>query len=77
MCWGARGAPPGLLLPPALDTLDLNGCALGGGTFPVALLRQLPALRALSLWTPAGSGAGSDAALLEEVMEARGGVVTQ
>ncbi len=77
VCWGARGAPPGLLLPPALDTLDLNGCALGGGTFPVALLRQLPALRALSLWTPAGSGAGSDAALLEEVMEARGGVVTQ
>jgi hypothetical protein len=77
VCWGAKGAPPALMLPPALDTLDLSGTALGGGTFPVALLNQLPALRALSLWTAAGSGAGSDADLLQEAMEGRGGVVVQ
>jgi Leucine-rich repeat (LRR) protein len=66
-----------LALCPRLQALDLSGCALGGGTFPLALLKQLPALRALSLWTQAGSGsgAGSEAALLEAEMEARGGVV--
>jgi hypothetical protein len=63
------------MLPPALSTLDLSGCALGGGTFPVALLKQLPALRALALWT--GAGRGGEADLLEAVMEARDGVVLQ